>query len=148
MHHDCARAHSAIEILQSADIRSRAAPTEGNEPVPPHNCFQGLKGIRGLHMLSVTSIALSGLNAAQTSLGVAASNIANQNTPGYHRQQVVQTAQAGGGVTTALTRADIDDSALETDIVALLQAKNAFLANIAVFKTSAEMAGALLDEKA
>lgn len=99
-------------------------------------------------MLSVTSIALSGLNAAQTSLGAAASNIANQNTPGFHRQQVVQTAQAGGGVSASVTSASVEGSALETDIVALLQAKNAFLANIAVFKTSAKMAGALLDEKA
>jgi len=99
-------------------------------------------------MLSVTSIALSGLNVAQTSLGAAASNIANQNTPGFHRQQVIQTAQAGGGVAASVTSASVEGSALETDIVALLQAKNAFLANIAVFKTSAKMAGALLDEKA
>lgn len=110
--------------------------------------FPWPKGIRGLHMLSITSIALSGLNAAQASLGVTANNIANQSTPGYHRQQLVQTEHAGGGVSTALTSAGVEGSALETDIVALLQAKNAFLANIAVFKTSAKMAGVLLDEKA
>ena len=46
---------------------------------------------------------------------------------------MVQAAEAG--------------SALEADIVAQLQAKNAFLANLAVFKTSNQLAGALLDKK-
>lgn len=99
-------------------------------------------------MFSVTSIALSGLHAAQTALDASASNVANQNTPGFRRQQVVQTEQAAGGVSASVTSASVEGSALETDIVALLQAKNAFLANIAVFKTSARMAGVLLDEKA
>lgn len=148
MHHDCAVANSTVEILQSVDKQPRSAPTEANQPEPPQTLFPWPKGIRGLHMLSITSIALSGLNAAQASLGVTANNIANQNTPGYHRQQLVQTEHAGGGVSTALTSAGVEGSALETDIVALLQAKNAFLANIAVFKTSAKMAGVLLDEKA
>jgi len=99
-------------------------------------------------MSSVNSIALSGLHAAQTALDASASNIANQNTPNFSRQQVVQTTQAAGGVSASVTSASAEGSALETDLVAQLQAKNAFLANIAVFKTSAKMAGALLDEKA
>ncbi len=99
-------------------------------------------------MSTISSIALSGLHAAQTSLDASASNVANLNTPGYRRQQVVQTTQAAGGVSTSLTSASVEGSALESDLVAQLQAKNAFLANIAVFKTSDKMAGALLDEKA
>jgi len=99
-------------------------------------------------MFSVTSIAMSGLHAAQTALDASASNIANQNTPGFRRQQVIQTEQAVGGVSASVTSSNVEGSALETDIVALLQAKNAFLANIAVFKTSSRMAGVLLDEKA
>jgi flagellar hook protein FlgE len=99
-------------------------------------------------MNSLSSIALSGLNAAQTNLQVSANNIANLPTEGFRRQQVQQSEQAGGGVTTQITRAEAEGSALEEDVVAQLQAKNSFLANLAVFKTSNSMAGALLDMSA
>ncbi len=99
-------------------------------------------------MASISSIALSGLNAAQTQLQASANNVANLATPGYRRQEVVQTPQSGGGVQTQTTRASAEGPALETDVVNQLQAKNSFLANLAVFKTSNRMAGALLDEKA
>lgn len=99
-------------------------------------------------MTSISSIARSGLQAAQTSLDASASNVANLDTPNYHRRQVVQTTQPDGGVSASVTTASEPGGALETDLVAQLQAKNAFLANIAVFKTSANLAGALLDEKA
>lgn len=99
-------------------------------------------------MLPVSSTALSGLRAAQVALDVSASNVANQSTPDYRRQELVQTTQAGGGVEASVRSSSVEGSALETDLVNQLQAKNAFLANLAVFKTSAKMAGALLDEKA
>ncbi len=99
-------------------------------------------------MTSISSIALSGMNAAQTSLNASAHNIANANTPEFRRQTITQTAQAGGTVATTLTNANVEGSSLATDVVAQLQAKNAFLANLAVFKTSNAMAGALLDKKA
>jgi flagellar basal body rod protein FlgB len=78
----------------------------------------------------------------------AASNIANMSTENYRRQEVSQTAQAGGGVSTSVSRASVEGAALETDVLAQLEAKNSFLANLAVFKTSNHMQGALLDEKA
>jgi len=99
-------------------------------------------------MASVSSISLSGMNAAQTRLDSSAHNVANTETPGFRRQEVVQMEQKDGGVSTALTKSTAEGSALETDLVAQLQAKNAFLANLAVFKTSNQMAGALLDKKA
>jgi flagellar hook-associated protein FlgK len=99
-------------------------------------------------MSSLSSIALSGMNAAQTSLNASAHNIANSNTAGFRRQEVVQTPQPQGGVATSLKNAETEGSALEADIVAQLQAKNAFLANLSVFKTSSKMAGALLDTQA
>ena len=99
-------------------------------------------------MTSISSIALSGMNAAQATLNASAHNIANLNTPGFRRQEVVQSAQAGGGVSTALTAAEVEGAALEADVVAQLQAKNAFLASLAVFKTSNKLAGALLDQAA
>jgi flagellar hook-associated protein FlgK len=98
-------------------------------------------------MASITSIALSGMNAAQTQLNASAHNIANLSTDGFKRQQVTQTPQPQGGVSASVATAGIEGDALVTDVVAQLQAKNAFLANLAVFKTQDKMAGALLDQK-
>lgn len=99
-------------------------------------------------MAAISSIALSGMNAAQTVLNSSAHNIANQNTPGFRRQEVVSNAQAGGGVSTTLTTASTVGSALASDVVAQLHARHSFLANLAVFKNSDKMAGALLDIRA
>ena len=44
-------------------------------------------------------IALSGLQAAQTSLTTVSNNITNVNTPGYAREIVQQSPQVNGGVT-------------------------------------------------
>ena len=77
-----------------------------------------------------------------------AGNIANLGTPGYRRQEVTQTTAPEGGVTTQLQRAAAAGEALEADVVAQLQAKNAYLANLAVFKAADKMAGVLLDKTA
>lgn len=99
-------------------------------------------------MTSISSIALSGMNAAQVTLNASAHNIANLNTPGFRRQEVVQSAQAGGGVSTTLTTANVEGASLEADVVAQLQSKNTFLASLAVFKASNKLAGTLLDQTA
>jgi flagellar basal body rod protein FlgG len=99
-------------------------------------------------MSSINAIALSGMRAAQTQLDASANNVANLQTEGYRRQVVQQSPQADGGVSTKVVPANQTGSAPETDMVAQLQAKNAFLANLSVFKTSNAMAGALLDKKA
>ncbi|MBL8339388.1 MAG: flagellar basal body protein [Rhodoferax sp.] len=99
-------------------------------------------------MNSTSSIALSGMQAAQQQLQAAAHNVANVATPGFRRQEVQQRAQPQGGVTTELQRAQAEGAALEADVVAQLQAKNAYLANLSVFKTADRMAGALLDRTA
>jgi flagellar hook protein FlgE len=99
-------------------------------------------------MSSITAIALSGMNAAQSQLDSAGHNIANLQTPNFKRQQVQQATQpAGGGVTTSLSQANVEGPAIATDMVGLLQSKNAFLANLAVFKAQDQMAGALLKLK-
>ncbi len=41
--------------------------------------------------MSLMSISLTALNAAQAGLSVTGNNIANAATPGYNRQQVVQS---------------------------------------------------------
>ena len=97
---------------------------------------------------STSSIAQSGLNAAVRQMNSAAHNIANQQTPEFHRQQVVQTEQSGEGVETSLKKSSKEGAALETDVVTQLQSKNAFAANLAVFKALDRMAGALVDTHA
>ena len=99
-------------------------------------------------MNSISSISSSGMAAAQTRLQTSAHNIANLQTDNFRRQQVDQTAQNGGGVSTTLSRSAQAGPALEADVVSQLQAKNEFLANLSVFKTSNKMQGALLDVKA
>lgn len=98
-------------------------------------------------MTSTSSIALSGMKAAQTALDTSASNVANAATPGYKRREVVNTQQPDGGVIATVRASGQEGASLEADAVSQLQAKNAFLANLAVFKTTNKMSGALLDKK-
>jgi flagellar hook protein FlgE len=95
-------------------------------------------------MTSIPHIALTGLNASLAQLGSSAHNIANATTRGSHRQEVELAADSAGGVTVALAQAATGGSSLERDIVAQLAAKNAFMANLAVFRTADDMAGTLL----
>ena len=95
--------------------------------------------------MSISAIALSGMNAAQTGLQVAAHNIANLNTEGFRRQQVLQSSVAPAGVSTTLTRSAESGEAMLTDVVGLLPSKNAFLANLAVFRHQDDALGSLLD---
>lgn len=97
-------------------------------------------------MSPISSIALSGMNAAQAALAASAHNIANSNTVGFRRKEVLQTEQANGGVSSVITETRATASALTTDIVSQLQAKQSFLANLAVFKTGNQMAGTLIDK--
>jgi len=96
-------------------------------------------------MNSTLSIALSGLQSAQTRLGAAGHNIANLGTRGFRRQAVDATAVPGGGVAVSPGQSRHVGAALEEDRVGLLSAKQHFLANLAVFKTQDRMLGSLLD---
>ena len=106
-------------------------------------------------MAAISTISLSGMQVAQTQLDVAAGNIANAQTVDYQRRTVVQTSLPNGGVTATVaqnaavgnTTGTATDASLATDVVSELQAKNAFIANLAVFKTANKMSGALLDVK-
>jgi flagellar hook protein FlgE len=96
-------------------------------------------------MLSTPSISLSGMNAAQVRLNATGHNVANLLTDGFRRERVAQATTPEGGVSTSLSQVSEPGSALETDMVEQLQAKNSFLANLSVFRTSDRMMGALLD---
>jgi flagellar hook protein FlgE len=99
-------------------------------------------------MKSLPSIALSGMNAAQDQMSNAAHNIANANTEGFRRREVRLQELAEGGVGTTGDVAAGPGESLVTDLVGLLQGKNAFLANLSVFRTHNRMLGTLLDDEA
>lgn len=98
-------------------------------------------------MNTTTSIALSGMNAAQAQLGASAHNIANQATLGFKRQTVQVATVPEGGVKVSLATAPQAGNAPEADMVAQLQAKSEFMANLAVFKAQDRMIGALVDAR-
>lgn len=96
-------------------------------------------------MSPIAATALSGMSAAQSTLHASAHNVANLGTTPFRRQQVVLAAQAQGGVSAAWRPLPQAGHALEADLVTQLQAKNAFLANLSVFRAQDRMAGSLLD---
>jgi len=87
------------------------------------------------------------MNAAQTFMQASASNIANLATPGFNRQEVKLSAESSGGVVATISTGSTGTQ-LEKDVVQQLQAKNAFLANLAVFKVNNDVMGTLLNVKA
>lgn len=99
-------------------------------------------------MGSINAIGLSGMQAAQTALGVAAHNVANAQTAGFRPQQVVYAEQLQGGVSARVQASGREGPSLEADFVAQLQAKNAFLANLAVFRAADQTTGQLIDSLA
>jgi flagellar hook protein FlgE len=85
------------------------------------------------------------MSVASVGLQASAHNIANLNTEGFRRLQLVQSAAPSGGVSASLSQASGPGNAPETDVVGLLQAKNSFLLNLAVFRTGDRMMGSLID---
>lgn len=117
-------------------------------------------------MNSAVSTSASGMKAAQTSLSVHAHNIANLSTPGFQPQQVTRTEHAGGGVSAqvntpahaptsgqgqANAQSSVQEASpygydhLDGDVVGQLADKNAFLANLRVFRARDTVLGSLLD---
>lgn len=99
-------------------------------------------------MTAISSIAISGMHAATTRLGVAAHNVANAVTPGFRRQEVAQQSQPGGGVTTSLTRSGVAGSDLAADLVQQKVALYSFKANLRTVQVEHDMLGSLLDLRA
>lgn len=100
-------------------------------------------------MASLSSIGISGLQAAQLRLDSAAHNVANLNTPGFRRQTVTQQdAPNLSGTRTSLGKAKEEGVALEGEVVDQMSASHAFTANLKTLKTRDQMLGSLLDTKA
>lgn len=89
-------------------------------------------------MFAGMSSALSGMQAQQTRLSVAANNIANASTPGYRAQRTEMSARPDGGVqaTVADTDGDVD---LGSELLETTEASLSYAANAAVFETGADM---------
>ena len=85
------------------------------------------------------------MSAAQAVLQASAQNIANLGAASARSEQARQTAVGGGGVSASLSQSTGVSPSIETDVVGLLQAKNFFLANLAVFRAGEGMMGSLLD---
>lgn len=102
-------------------------------------------------MGSISSIARSGLNAAQQRLDVAAHNIANMNTENFRALEVVQQTQEGGGVSTSvmqLPAAQPAGDTLSNDFVQQMVASYAFKANVLTIQTEQKMLGTVIDTEA
>lgn len=99
-------------------------------------------------MNALSSIALSGINAAQTRLNASAHNIANVSTDNFRREEVSAQERPEGGVSVTVGKADRVGTDLVQDIVEQKMAALEFKANVQVLKTSTQVMGTLLDEKA
>lgn len=96
-------------------------------------------------MSNTFSIGLSGLNAAQLRLDSAAHNIANSQTPGFRRQQVVQQALPEGGVQADIAASTQTGGSLEADIVEQVSAAYSYKANLRTLQVQDEVLGSWLD---
>lgn len=99
-------------------------------------------------MLALSTIAQSGLQAAQARLGASAHNVANAQTPGFKRETATLQASPQGGVVVNISQAAQAGSDLTQDVVDQMSAKNAFMANVQVLKTADTLMGSLLDVRA
>ncbi|NDI84061.1 flagellar basal body protein [Undibacterium crateris] len=101
---------------------------------------------------------LSGMRAAQSALDVSSHNIANMNTQGFKPQQIIQSENSTGGVSTAV-RAPAAESAgkpeaatsgtdAATEMVNSLQFRATFDLNAKMVKTTDDMLGTLVNTKA
>ena len=106
---------------------------------------------------AASSIALSGMRDAQLRLDVAAHNIANLNTDGFAPSRVVSSEAPGGGVRSTVQQLPApapgtpggppapSATDLPTELVGMMTAELAYVANALVLRTQSEMTGTLLD---
>lgn len=101
-------------------------------------------------MSSISSIASSGMQAAQLRLDASANNVANANTRNFRADRVAQEAVAerAGVQATARQEQEAKGVALEKEMVDQMAATYSFKANLQSLKTQDEMMGTLLDVRA
>lgn len=99
-------------------------------------------------MNPLTSIATSGLQAAQLQLQASAHNVANAATPNFRRDVVRAQPQEGGGVQARTEMLPQPGSNLAADLIDQQSAAYAFKANLQVIQTADQSMGRLLDTRA
>jgi len=98
-------------------------------------------------MSAISSIGVSGAQAASQRMEVAANNIANAQTEGYQRQKVVASQEASGVVTSVGKEQEVGPD-LAADLVQQKMASYQYKANLKTVQTESQMMGSLLDLKA
>lgn len=91
-----------------------------------------------------TAIAVSGINAAKLGLEASADNIANLQTPDFHRTLVQQSARPGGGVSATLVRDTEAGGDLTQDVVQQILSSYSFKANVLSLQIEQDTVGTLL----
>lgn len=103
-------------------------------------------------MSAISSIAQSGMQAAQLRLASSAHNVANLQTPGFQRQQVQQQALPPQAGVQAQAQAQVqpgsEGTELNTEAVEQISASYAFKANVLMLRSADAMIGSLLDVRA
>ena len=110
--------------------------------------------------MSISSVAVSGLEAAQVRLKTAAENIANSQTPDYKAKEVAQSTQPDGSVKTEVVTRDpatvtesdgkggtqvLPNTSPEEELVNIQIATYTFKANLKILKTVDDLQDSLLD---
>lgn len=99
-------------------------------------------------MNAISSIAVSGVQAASTRLDTAAHNVANAQTPEFKRQVVHLQSQETAGVVASVGKAQEIGPDLAADLVEQMSASYQYKANLRTIQTQEQMVGSLLDLKA
>jgi flagellar hook protein FlgE len=88
---------------------------------------------------------VSGIRDATVRLDVAASNIANATTEGFTPSRVVSTALPGGGVDPRVVPGNLAGVDLVGELVGVMMAKAAFVANAKMLSTTSRTERRALD---
>lgn len=114
-------------------------------------------------MVSVSSVALSGLFANEKRIAVAADNIANANTSGFEAKDLALSSNAGGGVSARVVKQNpatvpvanneggvdqLPNVSLEKQLVDVNIATYSAQANLKVLKAQDQLDKYLLDIQA
>lgn len=99
-------------------------------------------------MNAISSIALSGVQAASTRMDAAAHNVANGQTPNFKREVVHLASQETEGVVATIGKAEEIGPDLTADLIEERAASYAYKANLHTIQTQDQMLGSLLDVKA
>lgn len=87
---------------------------------------------------AVTSIAITGMQAAATQFSTSASNIANIETADYQRKSTHLSSVAAGGTVASISVAE-NRTSIDENLYDLIGAKIAYEANASVFETGADL---------